>query len=120
MGYRSDVVCLIYGDTTNINNLLTKYKTTFDAFDDNIIIWNKITDEGNQSFIKLVGNYKWYENYPDVKAWIELMNYIEGEGCEYEFYCVDEDYNDVETRSSENSLGFLSLRREITCDLDIP
>ena len=121
MGYRSDVVALMYGkeDTPEdkamikefirqrINDDLTKY-FTYDG-------WG-VRFEAEQ--------WKWYESYDDVQILEKLFADYQEAFCEggydskyaYEYVRVGESYDDIETHEAGAARGRLSVDRTIIVD----
>lgn len=122
MGYRSNIRCLIY--PSGIENaerdekyeaLKTIMNTTFkEVFD----MWSEhfTVDDTNMVIDFAIEDVKWYEGYPDVSAFDEMLPAIEDLGFVYEFVRVGEDSNDIEHRQSNaEHNGYLNTRTEIIC-----
>jgi hypothetical protein len=124
MGYRSDLMVLIYPDTDKkaddtgpYETLKTLMNTTF----------KEVTDEFS-SFIEWlpdmhclkfkIDDVKWYESDPDVARFNEMLEFFRDESHGYctEVVRIGEDYDDVESNSSGHNMRFLlGVRREIEC-----
>jgi hypothetical protein len=114
MGYRSQVESIIYGEAEKIDLFLVKHKildsTAFEHFKDDI----RIVDRDEQKGITLSGyDWKWYDEYPDVKAWMELLVDAEAFGLQYEHVRVGEESGDIETLSSAGAEWVLSVSTTI-------
>jgi len=132
MGYRSDVRCLIYGTKEEMDLLLTTsviicnskilehFKKDLTRYTSRILGPNGV-DEVILHFLDLSGeNWKWYDDYEDVKTWVEFMKEAAEMGLEYEFIRVGERAGDVETISSAAGTNFLyTTSPHIECDIDI-
>lgn len=120
MGYRSDVQAVIYpiteGNEAQYNQLKVLMNTAYkEAFDH----W---VDEFEWDDDKLVLKFsavgvKWYSSYTDVVQIEALLSGVEELGYAVEFVRLGEDYNDIETRYSEDCSFYLSVRREILSDV---
>lgn len=124
MGYRSDLMVLIYPDTDKkaddtgpYETLKTLMNTTF----------KEVTDEFS-SFLEWlpdmhclkfkIDDVKWYESDPDVARFNEMLEFFRDESHGYctEVVRIGEDYDDVESNSSGRNIMFLlGVRREIEC-----
>ena len=98
MGYRSQVRSVIYGNPEIVNTLLVKTKlmdnTVFKEFKDNI----RVDVLEKIKFIELVGEeWKWYDDFKEVKAWQQLLNDANELGLATEFVRVGEESGDIET-----------------------
>ena len=120
MGYRSQVEGLIYGDPEKIDVYIVKHKmqygdkNVFEQFKDGEIqikdfevlkygaVENGADDKPTkvpQKYIRLSGDdWKWYEDYDDVKMWEKFMTESEDFGLNWEFARVGEEADDVERR----------------------
>ena len=133
MGYRSSVTCIMYavnrnqntGEQAVVNAWLKQHipelkETTglglldYFEFDDNKAVFK-------------VEDWKWYPDYPEVKALEHLFKEFSEAFCEggrlshqlayaMEFLRVGEDYTDVEVRLSGNAQYRLELHRTIYID----
>ena len=114
MGYRSQVESIIYGEAEKIDLFLVKHKIldspAFEHFKDDI----EILDRGEQKGILFDGDWlKWYPEYPDVKAWHELLEDAERFGLSYEHIRVGEESDDIETITSAECDWVLSVSTTI-------
>lgn len=129
MGYRSDVMALIYpepgGDkSAKFEQLKVLMATTFrgvsDEFGDPYMTW--LEDDRVLKFD--IRDVKWYPSYPDVQmfeAMLEAFNAASSDdipGYCTEFVRVGEETDDVEQRhTGENNEYYLQVRREIDCNV---
>ena len=121
MGYRSDVAVVIYGDARDpekyalIKTLMnTTFKEAYTEFDGNAE-WH---DDKHVLEFKME-NVKWYDNYPDVKLFMAMLEDIgDIEGLNYELMRVGEDTKDIERKSEGEYIEYiLTVTREIQVDL---
>ncbi len=126
MGYRSDVMCIMYARDVKdvdkvdeagmafikawLNSRLTEEDKNLFEFDhDDMVIFN-------------VQSWKWYESYSDIQRLDKLFEDFmelcdEGDGdYNMEFMRIGESYDDVEMRNSDQHHGILSLHRSIYID----
>lgn len=62
-------------------------------------------------------DWKWYDSYPDVKAWDKFIHDAVDAGLNYEFVRVGEEDGDIESESGgEEVQYFLSTSTNIYCD----
>jgi hypothetical protein len=129
MGYRSEVRAHVYpfritGDPDSTVAIADGYarlkvimNTTYKEF---MEYWGErfSWSDTNQFLDFSVGHVKWYENYPDVKKFMDFLDEIEELDFEYEFIRMGEDDNDVERQSSEEADWNLSVRRDIVSEWD--
>lgn len=130
MGYRSDVVALIYPepqpDSAKEQELYAQLKvlmaTQFKDVADNYFCQDMTWNDTDRVLKFEMSSVKWYDSYADVKEFNEMLqqfNSWDGEGIAG--YCTEfvrggEDYNDVEiNRTGENCHYYLGVSREITC-----
>ena len=140
MGYRSEVVGLVYGEEKRVDEYIALHKIEYgdksilDIFpmnDDPNELWvdgitikteprQEFGGEGEPpkqvkyKFIKLYGSdWKWYPEYEDVKTWDKFMRSSEVFGLEYEFARIGEESNDVEHITSENAEYMVYISRSI-------
>ena len=130
MGYRSNVVALIYPDTADHTTddelyealktiMNTTFKDVMDAFSGDAF-WR----ERSKCLMFKIDDVKWYDSYPDVQKFKAMMDAFHDGGHDGEIpgYCTEfvrtgEDYDDVETeQTGDHIANFLSVRREIECD----
>lgn len=123
MGYRSDVTALIYPNS-GAENLLhydqlkllmnTTFKDLYDEwggqreFEDG---WEWDDKHRVLQFVAI--SVKWYDSYPEIKAFGEFLTKIQELGYEYEVIRVGEEDTDIEYDSTGDANGYLSVRREI-------
>lgn len=137
MGYRSDVVCLIYGERNEVNRF------TDEVADKNVAYMafkarNNISFAGRVYFHNDMGYdvthndtvdlkciilrlqwYKWYDIHDEVQEWERLMKDAADAGLAVEFYRVGEDDGDNETKLSGTKLRYFGeIERKITTVFD--
>ena len=124
MGYRSDVMALVYPATELSKEERTeKYavlKTLVNTTYRNM--W-----EAWESCFEWVDRYealkfactdvKWYPSYTDVDLHRKFMDSVRDCGYETEFVRVGENYDDIETYYSDNAVYHLSVRRTIESEV---
>ena len=129
MGYRSDVVAVVYavhepfaGQTVfaidkKIYPLLkTLMNTTFKNITE---MWGghfKWHDIDGVLVFK-ANDAKWYESDQDIKAFEKFLKEIESCGFEYEFTRVGENRDDIETHESSRALGLVQVETKIRIDI---
>jgi hypothetical protein len=129
MGYRSDVVALVYavhepfaGQAVRAINkkryplLKTLMNTTFKDITDmwgNHFQW----DDRNEVLVFKADDIKWYESDQDIEAFSKFLQ--ETENCGFEFECMrlGENHTDIEQHESDRALGFLQVERKIRIDI---
>jgi hypothetical protein len=123
MGYRSQVRCLIYGTKDNLDAYITEaslingstvlleFKEALSRYTTKAEIYGENKSEVvTLHVLDLYGDdWKWYESYPDVQAWMKLMHESVEADLQYEFIRVGENDDDIERHSSEEQLFLLSL-----------
>ena len=133
MGYRSQVRSCVYSDNAElfdafiagqklINNIIwegfgenldfTEKKYTYrPSADENMV-------EQVYKILDLYGDdWKWYDSYPDVKAWDKFIHDAVDAGLNYEFVRVGEEDGDIEYESGgEEVQNFLSTFTTINVD----
>lgn len=126
MGYRSDVMVLIYPETygnlqeqTQYDQLKTLMNTTFkevaEEFGGNML-W---IDDDRVLRFEILG-VKWYGSYGDVQAFENMLRQFRGDIPGYctEFIRLGEDDDDTEvTRTGENNQYYLGISRSISCNV---
>ena len=126
MGYRSDVMVLIYPEAygglqeqAQYDQLKTLMNTTFkevaEEFGGNML-W--IDDDHVLRFELL--SVKWYGSYADVQAFENMLRQFRGDIPGYctEFIRLGEDDDDTEvTRTGENNQYYLGISRSISCNV---
>lgn len=132
MGYRSDVVVLVYPepqpDRAKEQELYdalkvlmaTQFKDIVDNYFGQDMSWND-TDRVLKFDMQDV---KWYDSYTDVHAMTEMLQQfnalddVDIAGYCTEFVRIGEDYDDVEiNRTGENCHYYLGVHRSVTCDV---
>jgi hypothetical protein len=132
MGYRSDLVVLIYPDTETADDAAPKYEqlkvllaTTFkdvvaDKYFESCVTW---IDESHVLKFKF-DSVKWYPSFSDVKMFEKMLAVFNGddeagiEGYCTEFIRIGEESGDIEQRSSgDNCEYYLQVRSEIDCNV---
>ena len=130
MGYRSDLVVLIYPDVENAVDARAKYEqlkllmgTTFKHVVEEFEAYTTWIDESHVLKFKL-DDVKWYPSYSDVQMFEKMLSAFSGddevgiEGYCTEFVRIGEESGDVEERSwGLNNNYYLSVRREIDCNV---
>lgn len=126
MGYRSQVRCLIYGSEENlqahiIGQVILYSALAISEFKENLTRYViKGADDTEVHVLDLKGDsWKWYESYPDVKAWTEFMRSSPDMGLEYEFIRVGEEVGDVETETSSDPAYYIGISTPSIID-DMP
>lgn len=61
-------------------------------------------------------DWKWYEDYEDVKMWHKFMDEAEEFGLMYEFVRCGESYDDIEHLHSDDNENFLYPVTDIACE----
>lgn len=147
MGYRSQVRCLIYGESDKVHALIAKHQLiggkAFESFADDIEVYDivrKIYDDEASKVAKKGGfgpliyrdiqttvidlegdSWKWYPDYPDVKAWHALMEEAHDEwelNVEFMRIGEEDDDNVHDTYVEDGGDTLLRLCRTIDCDVD--
>lgn len=135
MGYRSDVMALIYPDACVSDEqklekyeqlkvlMATTFKSVSDEFGDPYMEW--VDDKCVLQFD--ISDVKWYPSYPDVRMFAQMMDSFNGmddggdgeiPGYCTEFVRVGEDTGDEEeVHTGDNNQYYLSVRRSIDCNL---
>jgi hypothetical protein len=137
MGYRSDVMALIYPDPPDDVDdaavqekydqlkvlMATTFKAVSDEFGDPYMTWHD--DERVLKFN--IPDVKWYPSYPDVKMFEVMLNtfkgYLDDDDLNIKGYCTEfvrigEDADDTEEdHTGENNNYYLQVRRSIDCNV---
>ena len=126
MGYRSDLVVLIYPDTVNkidtqalYDQLKMLMATTFSEVVKSFeaeMYWG----DARHVLKFILENTKWYPSYSDVAAFEAMLREFDGTIAGYctEFVRIGDNYEDIEVRSSgEHCEYYLSVNRDIVCDI---
>ena len=122
MGYRSDVMALIYPAGSE-HNLLhydklktlmnTTFKDVFEGWGDDYFTWD---DE--HRVLKFAANHvKWYDSFPDVKRFEEFLAEVRELEYEYEFLRIGEDDNDIESDYTGDAENYMYVERTIQVNL---
>jgi hypothetical protein len=125
MGYRSDVAIKVYGDKEG----MLKFKKAYDeayaelpeveqGYIDDLMREedvNGFIDDGfTDSFTFYTQHIKWYDEYPNVKFFMDLLDRVEDFGINAEFVKIGEEDDDIETTHyGENVEYFLFVNRSI-------
>jgi hypothetical protein len=98
----------------NYHALVTLMNTTFK---ETLDMWDGyVTFDDTHNLIDFaIDDVKWYDSYPDVTAFMQMLTDVQDLGYEYEFVRVGEESKDIEFRESNNHNGYLNTRTEITC-----
>jgi hypothetical protein len=130
MSYRSDVAIRIYGDQDLMLEFGELYSSTFDSLSQDIqneILAlecesnnntnNKdvfVQDDYSYEFL-FIGEYlKWYESYPAVDFFNQMMQAARGLNLNVEYIRIGEDYSDIEQDQTGPSCEYrLSVTRSI-------
>jgi hypothetical protein len=130
MGYRSNVMALIYPDVDQQDAGQPQYEqlkvlmaTTFKAVSDEFESY--VTWMDDDRVLKFdMEDVKWYPSYADVKMFIDMMDMLNGNDEEgipgycTEFVRIGEDSDDVEEQhSGDDNQWYLSVRRTIDCNI---
>ena len=110
MGYRSEVVSVVYGN----EKAFTEYVALEKLKPDNIFvlcaeyITHKVIDyESKLKILTLeASDVKWYGDYPTVISWNRFMEESVDHGLNYEFARVGEEDGDVETSLGGDDLEY--------------
>jgi hypothetical protein len=134
MGYRSDVVALIYPDMTHdgddsvakYEQLKTLMNTTFKTLWDDDFGGDAEWLDDSKVLKFNISNVKWYESYPDVRRFEDMLHTLNGDpndgddvigGYCTEFVRIGEDENDVvRDVCGNNPHYYLRVSRSIVCD----
>jgi len=121
MGYRSDVVALMYGkentpESTAIIKEFIRQRVTPDLFE-----YFDFDGWGAKFEIE---QWKWYDNYPDIQMLEKLFKEYQDAFCEggyssayaYEFVRVGESLDDIEKHDAGAEQGRLSVDISIEVD----
>lgn len=132
MGYRSDVVALVYPDAMGLETAQERYDqlkvlmaTTFKETIDGTAGVEGFTScmhwmDADRVLKFSLDGVKWYEGYPDVQAFEKMLRDLAGEieGYCTEFMRIGEDEDDTDTRrTGENNQYYLIVSRSIDCNV---
>jgi len=104
MGYRSEVVIIVYGDEENMVAFKKTYDEAYAKLPELEQGWindcikaddRNGFDDGRFTFV--AEDVKWYEGYVHVDFFIELLEQVDDLGVNSEFIRIGEDNGDVET-----------------------
>jgi hypothetical protein len=131
MGYRSDLVVLIYPDVENAKDMAPKYEqlkllmgTTFkevvDEFFGSCMEWLD-----SDYVLKFdINDVKWYPSYSDVQMFEKMLSTLKGyddediKGYCTEFVRIGEESDDTEeVHTGDNNNYYLQVRRTIDCNV---
>jgi hypothetical protein len=129
MGYRSNLMALIYPDIKNPSEeqplydqlkvlMGTTFKAVSDEFGDPYMVWM----DADRVLKFDLRDVKWYPSYPDVQMFEAMLVAFSEDGdvggyCT-EFVRVGEESDDVEERhTGDNNQYYLQVRREIDCNV---
>jgi len=122
MGYRSDIKAVFYTKKVDEWPMLRLFvdENFPEEWKDNLEVIGSTVYSG---FVFSVGDVKWYDSFPGVKAfnafvekYTNLINEEDAPPWAYEFMRVGEDYEDVESDREGDYDHVLQMTREITCD----
>jgi len=133
MGYRSQVRSCVYSDNAElfdafiagqklINNIIWEGFGESLTFTEKEYVYSQPREDGSTKqvykILDLYGDdWKWYDSYPDVKAWDKFIHDAEEAGLIWEFVRVGEEDGDIEYENGgEEIQGFLSTSTNIYCD----
>ncbi len=123
MGYRSDVVALMYGIQNTPEEIAMIKEFIRQRVPPNI--FESECFEFNEWGVKFEAEqWKWYESYDDVQILEKLFADYQDAFCEgnydaayaFEFIRVGESYDDIETHEAGAARGRLSVNRSIVID----
>jgi hypothetical protein len=134
MGYRSNLMVLIYPDVDKVEAESPKYDqlkvlmgTTFKHMSDADGFGEYMTWLDSDHVLKFqLDDVKWYPSYPDVQMFEKMLGTFKGSGDDEEDitgYCTEfvrigEESDDVEeVHTGHNNHYYLSVRREIDCNV---
>ena len=128
MGYRSDLVVLIYPDVEKLEDfqphydqlkvlMATTFKHVAAEFGDPYMTWMD-----SDHVLKFdLRDVKWYPRYPDVQMFTAMLETFRSEeiaGYCTEYVRIGEESDDVEERhTGDNNQYYLNVRREIDCNV---
>ena len=117
MGYRSQVRSIIYGPDDKVTEFVAARKL---IGGDLAEVWSEtstyLVAYGAETWRVLdlkCDDTKWYPNYPDVAAWMTMLDEAEEAGLQYEHACLGEDDTDTSRNCSTDNQNWLEVRREI-------
>ena len=121
MGYRSDVVCIIYphGEGVDIKEKYALLKTLMaTTFKDVVKEWSQVMEWIDEGCILEfdIPDVKWYGNYPEVKLFEDMRERFEAdefEGIAVEFIRVGEESDDIDQHHSMSGEYYLGTQTSI-------
>ena len=133
MGYRSDLVVLIYPDVDKREDEAAKYEqlkllmaTTFKEVID-LHFYEDLTWVDSDHVLKFaIDDVKWYPSYADVQMFEKMVSMFKGSGDDdedikgycTEFVRIGEESDDVEeVHTGHNTHYYLQVRRTIDCNV---
>lgn len=127
MGYRSDLVVLIYPDVEHADDMQSKYDqlkvlmgTTFKHVGDGWLGECMKWLDADHVLKFDMEDVKWYPSYPDVQRFEAMLSTFDGEISGYctEFVRIGEESGDVEERrTGENNQYYLNVRQSVECNV---
>ncbi len=127
MGYRSDLVVLIYPDVEHADDMQSKYDqlkvlmgTTFKHVGDGWLGECMKWLDTDRVLKFDMEDVKWYPSYPDVQRFEAMLSTFDGEISGYctEFVRIGEESGDVEERrTGENNQYYLNVRQSVECNV---
>ena len=125
MGYRSDVMALVYprrqleeaeaiADYDRLKTIMnTTYKDVFEEWGADFA-WN----DRRRVLLFTCSDVKWYSNYPPVAAFNDFIEDIGNDlGYVTEFVRVGEETDDIEQSFGEHAEYYLTVHRTIECEV---
>jgi hypothetical protein len=104
MSYRSDVMCVIYGDKEKMLALRTEERLKPEGVYKYFGEYFEVRESGTtQYLIMRIENVKWYDSQYDVSLWREFMRNALGSGLHFEFMRTGEDPTDVQHFTSPDA-----------------
>ena len=123
MGYRSEITAVFYTNEKDEWPLLKLFvDENFPKDFENCLRAECEEPRRRWGFVFRVDDYKWYESYPEVQAFNEFEEKFKsmqkcGDGTwSCEFLRIGEDYNDIESNSSNCADYVLRVERRIEID----
>ena len=132
MGYRSNLMVLIYPDVDKVEAESPKYEqlkllmgTTFKDVAEEFEAYMMWLDSDHVLKFTL-DDVKWYPSYADVQMFEKMLAMFKGSGDDdeditgycTEFVRIGEDHDDAEeVHTGDNNHYYLSVRREIDCNV---
>jgi hypothetical protein len=122
MGYRSDVMALVYPaggehNLLNYDKLKTLMNTTFkdvlDFWSEGYFTW----DDTHRVLKFSAPSIKWYDSYPEVDRFTKFLEEAHELEYEYEFIRVGEEDDDLETDSTGDAENYMYVERTIQVNL---